>query len=150
MSNLVLAMPMRHDIPRTYTLKSVIEDLLGSRAWFDLKETVSLTSLTKWWKCVFKLFDAIELSVKITILIRDDDRMQEIPENIKCGEDTDDLTAALPATLLQRVFLQFVEYPPRKTVPSVSLKAECSDFSGFRSIQVVQTPKQRRKISVAR
>lgn len=140
-------MPMRHDMSHMYALKSVIEDLLGSRAWYDLKET---TSLTKWRKYVFKLFDAIELSVKTTILIRDDDWMQEVQGNIEHGrelakiaKDTDDLIAALTATLLRQVFLQLGSCPSRKSVQSVPLKAERWDFSGFRSVQIVQTPKQR-------
>lgn len=145
---------MLHDMSHMYALKSVIEDLLGSRAWYDLKET---TSVATWRKYVFKLFDAIELSVKTTILIRDDDWMQEVQENIKHGRElgkiaknTDDLIAALTATLLRQVFLQLGSCPSRKTVQSAPLKAQHWDFSGFRSVQIVQTPQQREMLLLSK
>ena len=77
-------MPMLHDMSHMSPLKSVIEDFLGSRARYDLKET---TSLATWRKCVFKLFGAIALSVETTILIRDDDWMQDVQENINHGRE---------------------------------------------------------------
>ena len=147
-------MPMRHDLSHMYALKSAVEDLLGRRAWLELKEA---TSLGTWRKYVYRLFDAIELSVATTIVIRDDDWAREVHENIEHGrelakiaKDTDDLVSALSATLLRQVFLQLGTCPSRKTAEAVPLKADRWDLSGFRSVQIIQTPKQREAVFLSK
>jgi hypothetical protein len=140
-------MPMKHDLSHMYALKSAIEDLLGEAAWRDLKEC---TSLATWRRYVLKLIDAIDLSIKTNIQICDDDWMSQVSDNLAHGKelariakDTDDLIAALTATLLKQVFLQLGQAPRRKTSRAVSLKAENWRLDGFRSVQIVQTPAQR-------
>jgi hypothetical protein len=138
---------MQHDLSHMYVLKSAIEDLLGNRAWLELKET---TSVATWRRYVLKLFDAIELSVKSTIQVHDDEWLEDIQSNLNHGrnlariaKDTDDLIAALSATLLKQVFLQLGNAPSRKTSASVPLRADHWCFNGFRSVQVVQSPQQK-------
>ena len=138
---------MRHDTSHMYALKSSIEDLLGNRAWLDLKET---TSAATWKRYILKLIDAIELSIETTVQVKDEEWMCEIRSNLDHGrelarvaETPEDAIAALSGTLLRQVFLQLGSAPSRKTASSVPLKPQNWDFSGFRSVQYVQSPKQR-------
>lgn len=133
-----------------YALKSAIEDLLGNRAWLDLKES---TSTTTWRRYGQKLLDAIALSIRSTIKVRDDDWIEEIHSNLehsrelmRIAETPEDVIAALAAALLRQVFLQMGHAPSRKTVNSVSLKPENWSFDGFRTVQVVQTAEQRENL----
>ena len=128
---------MRHDMSHMYALKSSIEDLLGNRAWLELKES---TSTTTWRRYVQKLLDAIELSIETTVLIKDEEWSQEIRANLDHGRELtriaktpEDAIAALSATLLRQVFLQLGSAPSRKTAKTVPLKPQNWDFSGFRS-----------------
>ena len=137
-----------------YALKSSIEDLLGNRAWLELKET---TSTTSWRRYVFKLLDAIELSVETTVLIKDEEWMQEVRFNLDHGRELTKIAkspeaaiAALSATLLRQVFLQLGSAPSRKTAESVPLKPQNWDFSGFRSVQYVQSPRQKEDLFLSK
>jgi hypothetical protein len=130
-----------------YALKSSIEDLLGNRAWLELKET---TSATTWRRYVLKLLDAVELSVETTVLIKDEEWSQGIRANLEHGRELariakspEDAISALSATLLRQVFLQLGSSPSRKMAKAVPLKPQNWDFSGFRSVQYVQSPKQK-------
>jgi hypothetical protein len=146
--------PMRHDMSHMYALKSSIEDILGNRAWLKLKET---TSTTTWRRYVLKLFDAIELSIETTVLIKDEEWSQEIRANLDHGreltriaETPEDAIAALSATLLRQVFLQLGLAPSRKSATTVPLKAQNWDFSGFRSVQYVQSPRQKEDLFLSK
>ena len=138
---------MLHDMSHMYALKSAVEDLLGNQAWLDLKET---TSTATWRRYVLKLLDAIELSIETTVLVKDENWMQEVRSNLNHGRELariaqspEDAIAALSGTLLRQVFLQLGTAPNRQTVKAVPLKASHWDFSGFRSVQYVQTPQQK-------
>jgi hypothetical protein len=130
-----------------YALKSAVEDLLGKKAWLDLKET---TSAITWRRYVLKLIDAIELSIDTTVLIKDADWMLDVRSNLNHGRELariatspEDAIAALSATLLKQVFLQLGFSPSRKLIDAVPLKATHWDFSAFRSVQYVQSPQQK-------
>lgn len=145
---------MRHDMSHMYALKSSIEDILGNRAWLELKEC---TSTTTWRRYVLKLLDAIELSIETTVLIKDEEWGQEIRSNLDHGreltriaESPEDAIAALSATLLRQVFLQLGVAPSRKSVTTIPLKAQNWDFSGFRSVQYVQSPKQKEDLFLSK
>lgn len=147
-------MPMKHDLSHMYALKSAIENLLGEAAWRDLKEC---TSLAMWRRYVLKVIDAIELSVKTNIQICDQDWMNQVTNNLAHGRglariarDTDELVAALTATLLEQVFLQLGHAPRRKTSRTVTLKAENWRLDGFRTVQIVQTPAQREALFMSK
>ena len=139
-------MPLEHDLSHRIMLKSAIEQLLGREAWYDLKET---TSLTPWRKYVLKLLKAIRVSVHESIEIRDHAWLDAVDENLLRGEeaaraskDIDELLSCFTATLLRQVFLQIGALPHRKGHPAVSLSKENWRLNGQRSVQYVQSTAQ--------
>ena len=111
-------MPLKHDLSHQYAFKSEIEELLGSNAWYDLKET---TSLAPWRKYIMKLLKAIQLSIYESIEVTDADWLKTVEDNIAHGEqkakssqDIDELLSCFTATLLRQVFLQIGGVPNRK------------------------------------
>ena len=110
-------MPLKYDTSHMIMLKSAIEQLLGSDAWYELKET---TSLTPWRKNVLKLLKAIRISIEESIEIRDQGWFEAVIENLARGEegvktskDIDELLSCFTATLLRQVFLQIGTLPNR-------------------------------------
>ena len=73
-----------NDMSHMYALKSAIEDLLGNRAWLELKES---TSTTTWRRYGLKLVNAIELSIGTTIKIKDEDWSAEVHSNLEHGRE---------------------------------------------------------------
>lgn len=99
-------------------LKSVIEDLFGSEAWYSLKESGHVPT---WRKYAERTLKAIELSIKDTIEIYDDEWMREIEGNIQRGVEgikrqssIDEIVGILAATLISISFLQIGQIPRRK------------------------------------
>jgi len=76
-------MPLKYDTSHMIMLKSAIEQLLGSNAWYELKET---TSLTPWRKNVLKLLKAIRISIEESVEIRDQGWFEAVIENLARGE----------------------------------------------------------------
>jgi len=141
---------VHHDMSYMYALKSAIEDLLGNRAWLDLKES---TSTTTWRRYGLKLLDAIALSIQSTIKVRDDEWIVEVHSNLehsrelmRIAKTPEDVIDSLAAALLRQVFLQMGHAPSRKMADSVPLKPENWSFGGFRTVQVVQTSEQRENL----
>lgn len=137
---------LENDIEHRYMLKSAIEQLLGRDAWYDLKET---TSLTPWRKYVLKLLKAIRISILESVEVHDPAWLKAVTENLDRGEeagksskDIDALLASFTATLLRQVFLQIGALPNRKRQPSVSLGKENWRLNGQRSVQYVQSKLQ--------
>ncbi|RQP21143.1 hypothetical protein DZC73_29430 [Albitalea terrae] len=127
-------------------LKSAIEQLLGRDAWYELKET---TSLSPWRKHVLKLIKAIRVSIRESVQVRDATWMSEVTENLVRGEqaarkskDIDELLSCFTATLLRQVFLQIGMLPDRTTSPTVSLSKENWRLNRQRSVQYVQSMEQ--------
>lgn len=75
-------MPLRHDISQNYALKAAIKQLLGNQAWLDLKETASITT---WRKYVMKILDAIEVSIRESVQVRDKAWVIEVQQNLSHG-----------------------------------------------------------------
>jgi hypothetical protein len=139
-------MPLEHDLSHRIMLKSAIEQLLGRDAWYDLKET---TSLTPWRKYVLKLLKAIRVSIHESVEMRDQAWLDAVGENLLRGEeaaraskDIDDLLSCFTATLLRQVFLQLGALPNRKGRPAVSLSKENWRLNGQRSVLYVQSKAQ--------
>jgi hypothetical protein len=144
----------RHDMSYMYALKSAIEEFLGRQAWYDLKET---TSAAIWRKYVIKLLDAIELSVETTVEIKDDAWIKDIRSNLAHGRDLakiaktpEDAIAALSGTILRQVFLQLGAEPFSRSRDTTPLQPVHWDFSGFRSVQYVQSDKQREDLFLSK
>lgn len=139
-------MTLRPDTSQYYALKAAIEQLLGNKAWLDLKEC---TSVRTWRKYVLKLFDAVRISITQSIEIRDEAWVVEVHENLdrgamaaKSAKDIDDLLSVLSATLLRQVFLQIGRLPNRSTARKVTLAREYWTLNSHRSVQYIQTPTQ--------
>ena len=66
-----------------YTLKAAIEQLLGHQAWLDLKEC---TSFTTWRTYIFKLIEAIRVSIHESVEIKDETWMIEVNKNLDHGK----------------------------------------------------------------
>ena len=75
-------MTLRHDISQFYALKTAIQQLLGNRAWLDLKEC---TSVPTWRSYVLKLLEAVRISTDQSIEIRDESWVAEVHENLQRG-----------------------------------------------------------------
>ena len=139
-------MPLQHDLSHRIAIKSAIEQLLGSEAWYELKET---TSLAPWRRNVLKLLKAIRVSIDASVEIKDQLWTDAVNENLTRGEkgvrsskDIDELLSSFEATLLRQVFLQIGMVPNRKGQPAVSLRKENWFLNSERSVQYVQSPAQ--------
>lgn len=139
-------MPLRHDISQNYALKAAVEELLGNQAWLDLKET---TSVATWRRYIVKLIDAIEVSIRESVEVRDQAWTNEVNENLargrksaKSAKSIEDLLSGFLATLLRQVFLQIGLCPSRRTAPAVTLSRENWRLNVHRSVQYVQSPTQ--------
>lgn len=102
-------------------LKSSIEDLFGTEAWYALKES---NHLPTWRKYAERTLKAIELSIKDTVEIYDNAWLREVEENIQRGVDgiksqksIDEIIAALAGSLINISFLQIGLIPRRKGQP---------------------------------
>jgi hypothetical protein len=139
-------MPLKHDTSHLSMLKHAIEELFGSEAWYDLKET---TSEATWRKYLLKLLKALRISVHESIDVRDKAWIEAVDENLRRGEaavqsskDIDDLLSSFTATLLRQVFLQIGMLPTRRDVQKVSLSKENWKLNNHRSVQYVQSKVQ--------
>lgn len=137
---------MRADISHLYSLKTAIEQLLGKKAWLDLKEA---TSLTKWRAYVLKLIEAIRVSIKESVQIADQAWRESVNENLdhgiasaKAAKTIDELLSGFTAVLLRQVFLQIGMLPNRPTARKVTLGREYWRLNNHRSVQYVQSPEQ--------
>ena len=139
-------MPLKYDTSHMIMLKSAIEQLLGSDAWYELKET---TSFIPWRKNILKLLKVIRISIEESVEIRDQAWIEAVNENLARGEEgartsknIDELLSCFTATLLRQVFLQIGALPERTGQPGVSLKKENWRLNGQRSVQYVQSRTQ--------
>lgn len=139
-------MTLRHDISQFYALKTAIQQLLGNRAWLDLKEC---TSVPTWRSYVLKLLEAVRISTDQSIEIRDESWVAEVHENLQRGtiaaksaKEIDELISVLTATLLRQVFLQIGMLPNRSSAQKVTRAREYWTLNGHRTVQYTQTPTQ--------
>ena len=143
-------MPLEHDIEHLYALKTALEQLLGREAWYDLKET---TSLTPWRKYVLKTLKAIRVTTRETVQVRDDAWAKAVEENLTRGEkavaqckDIDNLLSTFTATLMRQIFLQLGSCPDRRTKDRVTLTKENWRMNGLRSVQYIQSQEQLERV----
>jgi hypothetical protein len=146
---------IRYDMSQFYSMKDVMEQLFGKRAYLCLKETASLKD---WKDSTIKLLNAILLATESSIAVADDDWRNEIADAVKRGvtlissaNHISDLFSSLAATLTRIVFVQIGCMPDyrfeRKTVP---LRKEWWTLSRFRSVQYVQGEAQKAALVQAR
>ena len=139
---------LRYDMSQFSSMKDVLEQLFGNPTYMRLKETASLSD---WKKSTSQLLRAIELSIKATVTVADDDWRDAIADEIQLGlkllqsvQHMDDLFCVLSATLTTIVFTQIGAMPKyrftRKTVP---LTERFWILNRYRTVQYVQTATQK-------
>jgi len=132
-------------------LKSAIEDIFGSEAWYSLKES---NHIPTWRKYAEKTLKAIEFSIKDTIEIYDDEWVHEIEENIQRGvkslkgqDSIDEIIATLAGTLINVSFLQIGHMPSRKgSNRKYSMRKGKWCFNAYRQVAYLQTKEQKENI----
>jgi len=139
---------LRYDIQQFYSMKVVLEQLFGKPTYQRLKETASLKD---WKDSTSKLLKAIELSIKVSVSVADDDWREAIAFEIQHGlrsiqfaEHMDEVFCSLSAALTRIVFTQIGQWPRyysrAKTVP---LTEDFWILNSNRSAQYVQTAIQK-------
>jgi hypothetical protein len=135
-------MPLEHLAPLKFTL----ERLFGTKTWYELKES---TSVTKWRKHLLRALSAIRIAFFETVKVRDDKLAQAVTENLARGEQAlkaakslEDLLAAFSSTLTEQVFIQLGTVPRRRPGSDATLSPKFWQLDGFRSVQYVQTQEQ--------
>ena len=140
-----------NEYSKYFSLKSSIENLLGTEAWYALKESDSIST---WRKFLSKALKALMVSINETVQICDDGWLTEVNrcidkglEDLKKRSSIDELISCLAATLLDVSFLQTGFLPKRKgKVDSVSLRKENWRHDVHRQVVYLQTPKQRESL----
>jgi hypothetical protein len=135
-------------IEHLYPFKAMIERLFGNPAFMKIKMGASMR---EWRNACLKLLDSIELSVKSTVEIADQDWFAEVYRIIKEGRERvrgchriDDLFANLSVILATLVFTQLGHFPMRRhSSTTIPLSADWWRLGGFRSVLYVQNDKQR-------
>jgi hypothetical protein len=100
------------------TLKSAIEDLFGSDAWYALKES---NHLGTWRKYAERTLRAVEIAVKDTVEVYDEEWLSELCEclargieAVRTADAIDDVVGVMAGTLIEVSFLQIGLMPRRK------------------------------------
>jgi hypothetical protein len=132
-------------------LKSVIENIFGSEAWYALKES---NHLPTWKKQLSKAIKAIHLSIQVTVEIYDKEWIETVNQAVKHGikdietaEDIEEAISHLAATFINISFLQVGLMPKRKGISSkISLKKENWKLNPYRSVIYIQSPQQKENL----
>lgn len=132
-------------------LKSAIESLFGSNAWYALKES---NHIPTWRKYGIKILQAIEKAINSTVEVADDQWRKEISENladgierIKMDKDIDEIIATLAGTLVRVSFIQIGLMPnlSGSAKPTI-LKKDSLRLNTFRSVIYIQTQSQKENL----
>tara|TARA_R100001143_G_scaffold62974_1_gene67936 strand:- start:26402 stop:26953 length:552 start_codon:yes stop_codon:yes gene_type:complete len=134
-----------------FSLKSSIEGLLGTEAWYALKESQDIST---WKKFLGKALKALKVSILETVQVCDDEWRAEIStliddgvKHINRGKSIDELISSLAATSLNVAFLQTGFLPRRESaVNSVSLRKANWRHDLYRQVVYLQTPKQKESL----
>lgn len=144
----------RHDLSQFYPMKAALEDLFGRECFAKLKESATLAE----WKAECRrLLKALEVAVRVNVPIADAEWHDEIRSVLRLGRShvasaktVGELFCAVGATLTRVAFLQLGAIPNRPTADSVSLAERHWRLDAFRSVQYVQTEKQRESLHRSR
>ena len=128
-----------------FALKKVIEQLLGRDAWYELKET---TSVSVWRHYLKRTILALEIAIENTVHA-DELWHQEASELLKACEESlrsaktfDHLGSSFTATLLQLTFLQIGQIPENYKQKKVSLNKSNWKLDSYRTVIYAQKPTQ--------
>jgi hypothetical protein len=145
---------LRHDLSQFYPMKAVMEQLFGRKCFAKLKEGGSLAD----WKAESRrLLKAAEVAVRINVPVSDAEWHDEVNSILDLGRShvasastAGELFCAIAATFARMTFLQLGALPSRSTVASVSLAERNWRLDAYRSVQYVQTEKQRQSLNRSR
>lgn len=137
-----------NEYTRYLGLKSILEDVLGSDAWYALKES---NSLSTWKKYLIKAVKSIHLTIKSTVEVYDQDWLDQISEIVIDGEDSikrasdiEEAISALAETFIRISFLQTGFMPYRKgVVKNHPLRKDLWKFNQFRTVIYTQNDEQK-------
>jgi hypothetical protein len=139
---------IRADLAQFYPLKALLENVLGRHSFSRVKDYAPLST----WKAeVTRLLNALELSIRATIIVVDDPWKLEALEILQHGrqgvaraKSIDELFACLSASLAELSFHQLGLVPRgHASVDSVPLTLRNWNLASVRSVQYVQTPAQK-------
>ena len=141
---------IRFDLAQFYPMKGVLENILGRSTYRKLKDYAELSD---WEDALEKLLNAILLSINTTILIADDDWLQDVEkivvsgkESLRQSKNSADLFASFSATLTKIVFLQIGFIPDRYSSEKVPLVPSNWKLDVFRSVQYIQSNNQKQSL----
>lgn len=137
-----------NEYTRYIPLKSAIESVLGSDAWYALKES---NHLPTWKRYLTRVMGALHISILATVEVHDDDWLIHVNETFKKGKsdmksskDIELAIAAFSATLVKISFLQVGLIPQRKGFRgSVPLTHKNWRLRNFRTVMYVQSAEQK-------
>lgn len=142
-------MEIRADTSYFFALKKVIEQLFGRDAWYELKET---TSVSVWRHYLKRTVLALEIAIENTVHA-DELLHQEASELLKACEESlrsaktfDHLVSSFTATLLQLTFLQIGHIPENYRQERVKLHKSNWKLDSYRTVVYVQKPIQRAQL----
>ena len=129
-------------------LKSAIEDLFGRDAWYALKES---NHLGTWRKYAQRTLRAVELSVKDTVEIYDENwlvelclRIDRAVEEIMAAEAIDEIISIIAGTMIEVSFLQVGLMPRRKGhTGRYPLRKGRWKLNAYRTVVYLQTKAQK-------
>ena len=139
---------IRFDLSQYYPMKAIFERVLGKASFMKVKDCGSFSN----WKVEsIKLLKAIDLSIKATVEVADEEWKAEINTEIQHGillvkncNDIDELFASLAATLTKITFLQIGFFPKgHRNAERIALIPQNWKLNPVRSVQYVQSPSQK-------
>jgi len=141
---------LRHDLSQFYPMKAVMEQLFGRESFARLKEGATLA---EWKSESRRLLKAAQVAVRINVPVADAEWHSEVRSILDLGRGhvasattAGELFCALAATFARMSFLQLGALPGRSSVASVSLAERNWRLDAYRSVQYVQTDKQRQSL----
>ena len=137
----------RYDSTQYYSLKGVIERLLGKRAYAEIKESRSVGA---WRRHALRLLKASGLAVEVTVKVCDSAWRRDVASllamgerRIRSAESVEDVIATLASTYLELSFLQLGLVPKHTLARQVRMRGPDWRLDSIRSVQYVQTAEQR-------
>lgn len=135
-------------IEKYYSLKATFECLWGKGTYLELKHC---SDLSVWKKYATRTLKASLISIQETVQIKDHDWQEAVEgiishgiEMIKLSKSFDDLFETIAATYIELSFHQIGLMPNRPSNIRPALKKQDWKLDGYRSVQYVQTPEQKK------
>lgn len=138
---------MKYNLEEAYAMKSLVENLFGRNAWYEVKHS---TDIKTWKKYAIRILSAISVTAHATVQIADPDWHKELDSIVQLGKDrmkyakdTEAVFASLAGTLGMINFHQFGQMPQNLTKSKVTLRHQSNwKLDQFRSVQYVQNSSQ--------